>query len=430
MSENRLNLTVKLGPGRLATASYAMGSFGTGVFSTVPSILLLFYCTETLGLPPTPVAIILLVPKLLSILWDPYVGSWSDGTRGRWGRRRPFLAIGAIGTAVAFAALFAPPELAKPTLLAWVALTYFALTALYSLFAVPYTAIPAQIAPDEGATLKLVGARIMVLMIGILAGAALAPILVAQFGGGRVGYAAMGICIAVASAAAMLSPLIMLRSYDGAAAGHATRPTFSDLLAHIRSVLNNRSFRDLLGIFLLQVTAYGGFSAAIPYVITGKLGFGEEEIGIALGVVIVASFMAVPLWTWLGHKIGYIWSIALSASGYALAALAIALAIFAEQNWTTILIFFAMGGAFFSGLQVLPFSLAADIVRRTAPAQEAKFAGLWIAMEKAGLAAGAAILALLLPLGDNSLVATLFLGGLPLLLMTAAVIQLLYKRPV
>ena len=30
---------------------YALGSLGTGVFSTVPTILLLYYCTETLGLP-------------------------------------------------------------------------------------------------------------------------------------------------------------------------------------------------------------------------------------------------------------------------------------------------------------------------------------------------------------------------------------------
>ena len=32
-------------------AAYALGAFGTGVFTTTPTVLLLYFCTETLRLP-------------------------------------------------------------------------------------------------------------------------------------------------------------------------------------------------------------------------------------------------------------------------------------------------------------------------------------------------------------------------------------------
>jgi MFS/sugar transport protein len=65
------------------TASYAMGSFGTGVFSTVPAVLLLYFCTETLHIAGTVAAALILIPKIWSILWDPFVGRWSDWTCAR-----------------------------------------------------------------------------------------------------------------------------------------------------------------------------------------------------------------------------------------------------------------------------------------------------------------------------------------------------------
>lgn len=82
---------------RGASAAYAAGSFGTGVFSTVPTVILLYFCTEILALPVAWATAIVLLPKLWSILWDPLVGAWSDRTITRIGRRRPFMIAGVLG---------------------------------------------------------------------------------------------------------------------------------------------------------------------------------------------------------------------------------------------------------------------------------------------------------------------------------------------
>src|SRR5258708_39871365 len=86
---------------------YALGAFGTGVFSTVPTVLLLYFCTETLAMPPALAAAAVFLPKLWAVVWDPMVGIWSDRTRTRIGRRRPFLLAGGAGVSLAFLALFA-----------------------------------------------------------------------------------------------------------------------------------------------------------------------------------------------------------------------------------------------------------------------------------------------------------------------------------
>ncbi|MFP5391050.1 MAG: MFS transporter, partial [Gammaproteobacteria bacterium] len=64
------------------------------------------------GASDTTTALLLsTVPALLSVLLVPFVGYHSDRHRGRWGRRRPFIAAAALAGALAMATLAASPTL-------------------------------------------------------------------------------------------------------------------------------------------------------------------------------------------------------------------------------------------------------------------------------------------------------------------------------
>jgi glycoside/pentoside/hexuronide:cation symporter, GPH family len=207
---------------------YAMGSFGTGVFSTVPAVLLLYSCTETLKISGSIATLLILIPKLWSIAWDPFVGSWSGRSKHPWGRRRPFMVTGIIGMVVAFVLLFNVPALSPWQTIAWVGISYFALATLYSLFAVSYITIPAEVSDDQSSLARLISWRMV--MVDILAGA---PIIVDAAGGGRTGYGIMGWAIAALCLIAMSIPLIMLRGRDRPAAvlPHAARASlFNDIM--------------------------------------------------------------------------------------------------------------------------------------------------------------------------------------------------------
>jgi glycoside/pentoside/hexuronide:cation symporter, GPH family len=386
------------------TLTYAMGSFGTGVFSTVPAVLLLYFCTETLGMSGSIAALLILIPKLWSIAWDPFVGSWSDRSTHPWGRRRPFMVTGIIGMVAAFVLLFNVPDLTVAGTIAWVGISYFLLATLYSLFAVPYIAIPAEIADGQSTLARLVSWRMMLVMIGILAGAAGAPMIVAAAGGGRSGYGVMGWAIGALCLVAMSLPLIMLRGRDrpaDAASGMGKRST---LVADMMASMANMTFRRLSFAYLAQATAFGAVSAIVPYVVTKGLGRTDADIGTALGVYLLATIFAVPFWSWMGKKLGLRTALKWSALLYGLGALGIGLIVLARLEWSVALGFLAFAGIPFAGLQVLPFTLVGDVIRAEGADAEGRFTGIWTAVEKLGLALGAVLVGQAIDLVKNDMV--------------------------
>ena len=75
MSHPRLSTSTKIG--------YAFGSVGTGGFSTVPGLLLLYYLTDELGVTALVAGMVVLLPKAWDVVLNPLVGNWSDHTQSR-----------------------------------------------------------------------------------------------------------------------------------------------------------------------------------------------------------------------------------------------------------------------------------------------------------------------------------------------------------
>ncbi|MGB6485961.1 MAG: MFS transporter [Steroidobacteraceae bacterium] len=381
-------------PGRPAIAAYAAGSFGTGVFSTVPAILLLYFCTETLHMRAGWAAAVILIPKLWAIAWDPLVGIWSDRTSLRLGRRRPFLITGAIGVAVAFVAVFSPPgSLGEGAMIGWMAVTYFLLATLYSVFAVPYVAIPSEVAAEVDTRARMVAWRMVVAMVGVLAGAGLVPLLVEHAGGGRVGYARMSLAVAGACAIAMLVPVVMMRGRDRPATGPAPRGGRA-VVGRVMEALAHRNFTALSCAYLLQLTAVGVLSSSTPYLVTIPFGRGEGDIGTAMLGMLGATTLSMPLWAWAGRRYGTARMLVCAIVWFSCGAIAIgALALF-HADWTDARLAFALAGIPFAGMQVLPYTIVAHLIHdaaRSGQAGESSFSGIWTASEKLGLALGPAL---------------------------------------
>ncbi|MGA9794445.1 MAG: MFS transporter [Rhizomicrobium sp.] len=379
--------------GRAGLLAYAMGSFGTGVFTTVPSVLLLFYCTEVVRIPAAWASVAVFLPKVWGIVWDPLVGSWSDKAQTRFGRRRPFLLAGTIGVAISFYALFSTPGISGAAAFAWVALSYFALASLYSLFAVPYIALPAEIGVTKQLRSRMVSWRIAVAMIGVLAGAGIAPLVIAAGGGGRPGYRFMALWLSVCCVFAMSMPLFILHNRDVANQRHfqSEKPS---LMAQMSAALRHRAFRALTLSYVVQLTAVGIISSATPYLVTRAFGRSESDIGIALLVMLSATTVTVPLWAWLGRKFGERNMLVWATFAFAAAAALLGALTRFQAPWPFALAGFLMAGVPFAGMQVLPFTLLAHLIHEKTSggsAAEATLTGMWTASEKLGLALGPAL---------------------------------------
>lgn len=372
-------------PRRIAL-SYSVGAVGTGVFATVPGLLLLYYLTDIVGVAAGIAALVLFVPKIWDAVLNPVVGTLSDRSRSRHGKRRPFLLAGAIVVPIGFALLFAAPDLGSPGRVAlWVVVAYTLAMTGFALFQVPWVAMPAEMTDDYHERTRLMSMRMVLLTVGILLGGALAPVLAGGDDADRAGYARMGLVIAAVLAVVLLTAWRGTRGAASTPPVDGPRPTARMQLAVIRS---NPPFLALFSTFALQAVAVGAMLAGAPYMATYVLG--DAGLAAVLFVFLVApAALVMPLWRRLSLRIGKSSSYLLASGLFGLTALSLVLA----RELPTPVIFVQMGllGCGYAGMQLFPYSMLPDALALSGPSRAGIFTGVWQAGETIGFAIGPAI---------------------------------------
>jgi Na+/melibiose symporter-like transporter len=177
----------------------------------------------------------------------------------------------------------------------------FALSATaYAIFAVPYTAMAAEMSDSSQERVRIMAYRMTLVMLGILAGSSLAPMLVGALGGGRHGYAGMSIMIGSVAAGAMLLAFFSTRGVQllQLPVRHVT------WREQARLVLRNRQFLCLLSVYLVQLLALGTMTAAAPYFAVHVLGQDERLIGRIFLVLLGVAVVSMPFWSAMARRHG------------------------------------------------------------------------------------------------------------------------------
>ncbi|MBS1653249.1 MAG: MFS transporter [Bacteroidetes bacterium] len=91
-------------------AAYGAGGIIPVALFNIAGILVGLMGNISLGLSAFWLGLILIVPRLWDSFSDPIIGHFSDNTRTRWGRRRPFLLFGGILSALFFVVIWLIPK--------------------------------------------------------------------------------------------------------------------------------------------------------------------------------------------------------------------------------------------------------------------------------------------------------------------------------
>ncbi len=136
-------------------AAYSVGMFVNNLqAAALPAMVVIL----VLGLKMDPLLVgwIAAIPRVFDAVSDPLVGYISDNTRTRWGRRRPFIFVGAVLSGLIFALMWQLPEGQTEMFYFWVFLTASILFFLaYTLYATPFVAFGYEMTADYHERTKL-----------------------------------------------------------------------------------------------------------------------------------------------------------------------------------------------------------------------------------------------------------------------------------
>lgn len=266
LAANRLPLKTKL--------LFGLGQ-GVEVSATfVANTFLLFYLTSVVGISPTAAGTIIFLSLLVDAVADPLIGSWSDRSHTRWGRRLPFMIAGLPVICVASIGLFGIPLSGD---------TFYALgTALVlnvllrvgtSLYALPYAALTAELTSDYDERSSVTVYRMVFGFVGTVL--TIAPAFGLIFAtketyAWRGAYLQLGLLLTAVVLIMGLACIVgVRRAVVASPAEHlAFSATSKNLLGDLRDLVRNRSFLVLFASALIVLMIAGSMNALNLYAYT------------------------------------------------------------------------------------------------------------------------------------------------------------------
>ncbi|HYM68629.1 MAG TPA: MFS transporter [bacterium] len=382
-------------------AVYSAGALGASMLLQTILLWAVYFYAPPSGatrLRPEWMGLALAGGRIVNALSNPPVAFWSDRLRTRWGRRRPFLAVGAPALAVCFALLWIPPSLPPVPMFLYVLAVLIGFFFCFSFSMNPYAALLPDITP---------GGRGRVVVASWQAGASVGGVGIAMISSAwliaHAGFGAMGAAIGAAALAMLWTVAAGVR--EPAPAVGAAPPAF---WREIGGVLRDPAFRVYVVSLSLLWIGTSMVNSAIVYVITVLMGLPQNSVGVVLGVTFVCTLGAFPLLARLTRTLGtprmLRWTLAVASVVIPLIG-AIGLRGVPGAPAVQGFVLVVLAAAPLAGLLVLPNALLADIAEagheRTGEGREAMYYAVQGLILNAASAGSSALLGVLLALGDS-----------------------------
>ncbi len=357
---------------------YGVGEISNSIKTFTFGLFLLFYYTSVLGLPGTLVGAATSISLVWDAVLDPFIGHVSDRFRSRYGRRHPFMLVGAVLMGVSFFMIFNPPAgLSNPLLFAWLVGSNFLLRTTNSLFMVPYHALGAELSEDYYERSSVTGIRAAFALGGTLVAAGLSfavffpettPGVDPKFN--TAGYGRMALAFGAAIMATGLMTTFGTYRHrstqpapDAQAASHSPGGFWRNLLVALR----NRTFLVLtLSTSLFFLASVINATLGIHYLtyyarITDSKALSLFQLSFYVGALLGVAFWLRNLRRFAKHQL-FILNTLLLAVLMCMAYFLVGEGrLFGVGNALPLTLVNTVGGFFAAALWVVPSSMVADV---------------------------------------------------------------------
>ena len=374
-----------------------LAAVGVPLYVYVPK----FY-TDVVGVSATALGILILIARLVDAVSDPVVGVISDRTTSRFGRRRPYIALGSLFLAGILAALYIPPHASQDVLTLWFGSGLILVSLAWTLVDVPWESLGPEITFSYDERTSLFSFREGMVIAGTILAAA-SPLLIerglslsASDADQRMKFAVFGL---------IYLPLILTCCWLCAwrikerASSLTSKPSQTMIFAwgNWRQTLANRPFLVLLAAYAVAAIGANLPATLILYYVQYVLGGTQAEIYILLYVL--SGILFLPLWLGLSRiwdkKRAWIGSMAINTGAF------LGVFFLGEGDLAAYAVLTVISGMGFGASLALPASMQADVIDydqlQYGRRQEGRFIGIWSVVKKAASALG---LGLALPILD------------------------------
>ena len=148
--------------------AYGTGGLGDFLIQTMIGALAIPIFAEGMKLDSYHLGFILAGTKAVSALADPFVGIVSDKTRSKWGRRKPFILLFGILSALMMPLVWYVPDVSDNLKFLYIFVTLSVYFFFHSMFAVPYNALGYEMTSNYDEKTKIFAWKKYIGIIGIL----------------------------------------------------------------------------------------------------------------------------------------------------------------------------------------------------------------------------------------------------------------------
>lgn len=301
MKPKPLTLPVKLG--------YGLAETGITAVQLFTQIYLLKFYTDIVGLAPSLAGIALAISVFWDAVSDPLMGNFSDRTRSKWGRRRPYILVGGILLSLSILILFSPPSLGTQFgKFAYLLFSYLIVNTAMTIISVPHIALGGELTFERDGRTSIFGWRLFFSNIGMLIGM-IVPAAILQSLGDENSKAniqssrlqAGEIVSAVILISSMITFLVTKGRDEIPVRAVPSHPFFRSLT----SVISNPVFLPLLLAFVIATIGRTFNSAIALYYYEYRLGLKESQV--VLNILLpffLILILSIGFWVWMSKRYG------------------------------------------------------------------------------------------------------------------------------
>jgi GPH family glycoside/pentoside/hexuronide:cation symporter len=345
---------------------YGLGDWGASSATTARNLFWLFFIVSVVGLDVGLAGFAFIIGRIWDGINDPLMGTISDRIRTRWGRRRPFMLLGAIPFGLGFFLMFNRPPFESDWAIAlYYGLVFILYDTAYTIVNAPYSALTSELTEDYDERSSLAGWRMANSIFASLFTAGLFKLLAENvFAGWFAGPDAVrnGYAVAAALWGVMitLTPLLVVAFVREPKRILAKDEDPINFVRITREVFSNRPFRIGATIYLLAFTAVDIITAVFVWFLVYYMQLNPPLDSAVLAIVLGVAFLSMPLNVYLMRHYGkgrtytgmmIFWSVVMMG-----------ISLLPPGNVALVMIAAAFAGLGYGAANAVPWAIVADVI--------------------------------------------------------------------